>query len=179
MAKLLTPLRPASYPQANKQKGCSASSRHGPQTQPHIVHLYFLQTLFFTQVKKTDYFLNGFQVAPQAQLIQAHNTLQISSPYNAHIKVSLLVQWKECAQLEIISNSMDFIYGPTNQQIITMLQRSYFILVRTSKQALEIRTELSKKLLAQLLPEVQNSFLLYSKKSNPNSAKETSFLKDI
>lgn len=74
---------------------------------------------------------------------------------------------------------MDFIFGPTNQQAITMLQRSYFILVRTSKQALEIFTELSKKLLAQLLPEVDNSILLYSNKSNPNNAKETSFLKDV
>lgn len=52
------------------------------------------------------------------------------------MRVIILVHWKECIQLEIISN-LDLLPGLTNQNIIFMLKRSYFLLVKTSDQGLK------------------------------------------
>lgn len=100
-------------------------------------------------------FSTASRLYPNAWVTQAHNTLQVSSAYSAHIRVIILLHWKERAQSEIMSNSMDLLLGPTNQHTIFMLQRSHFLVVKASNQDLEILPELWKKLLAQLLPKAQ------------------------
>lgn len=100
------------------------------------------------------------------------------SAYNADIKVIILLHWEESAQLEIFSNSMDFLIVPINQETTLMLQRSYFLLVRIFNKHLKILPELWKELLSQFLLEAQNRFLL---SSNPNYENETDlpFLKGV
>lgn len=100
------------------------------------------------------------------------------SAYNADIKVIILLHWEESAQLEIFSNSMDFLIVPINQETTLMLQKSYFLLVRIFNKHLKILPELWKELLSQFLLEAQNRFLL---SSNPNYDNKTDlpFLKGI